>query len=48
MCQGLRSVFLPYSAQQYEPSHNWQLPLVALILVVWLVGSLVLAVRTFR
>lgn len=48
MCQGLRSVFLPDSAQQYEPSHSWQLPLVALILVIWLVGSLTLAVRTFR
>jgi ABC-2 type transport system permease protein len=48
MCQGLRSVFLPNEALIAEPSHSWQLPQAALILALWLVGSLLLATRTFR
>ena len=48
MCQGLRSVFLPDEALVAEPSHAWQLPQTALILGIWLVGSLLLATRTFR
>jgi ABC-2 type transport system permease protein len=48
MCQGLRSVFLPDQALVAEPAHSWQLPQTALILAAWLVGSLLLALRTFR
>lgn len=48
MCQGLRSVFLPDQALVAEPSHAWQLPEIALILAAWLVGSTLLALRTFR
>jgi ABC-2 type transport system permease protein len=48
MCQGLRSVFLPTAFQAVEAGHSWQLGRVALVLVAWLAGSLVLCLTTFR
>jgi ABC-2 type transport system permease protein len=48
MCQGLRSVFLPDSLLVAEPAHSWELGRVALVLVAWIVGSLILCLRTFR
>jgi ABC-2 type transport system permease protein len=48
MCQGLRSVFLPDQLLVAEPAHSWELGKVALVLLAWLVGSLVLCLRTFR
>jgi ABC-2 type transport system permease protein len=48
MCQGLRSVFLPDSLLAAEPAHSWELGRVALVLAAWLVGSLILCLRTFR
>jgi len=48
LCQGLRSVFLPARMLIAEPAHSWELGKVALVLVAWLVGSLVLCLRTFR
>ncbi len=48
MCQGLRSVFLPDRMLIAEPAHSWELGKVALVLVAWLVGSLILCLRTFR
>ena len=48
MCQGLRSVFLPDSLLVAEPAHSWELGKVALVLVAWIVGSLILCLRTFR
>jgi ABC-2 type transport system permease protein len=48
MCQGLRSVFLPDSLLVAEPAHSWELGKVALVLVAWTVGSLILCLRTFR
>ena len=48
MCRGLRSVFLPDQALAAEPTHAWLLPQTAVVLAVWLVGSLLLAARTFR
>jgi ABC-2 type transport system permease protein len=48
MCQGLRSVFLPNQMLVAEPAHSWELGKVALVLLAWLVGSLVLCLRTFR
>lgn len=48
LCQALRSVFLPASAAQYEPSHSFQNGVTALILAAWLVGGLLLALRTFH
>ena len=48
MCQGLRSVFLPDTLVQLEAGHSWELGKVALVLAAWLVGSLILCLRTFR
>ena len=48
MCQGLRSVFLPNSLLVAEPAHSWELGKVALVLMAWIVGSLILCLRTFR
>lgn len=48
LCQGLRSVFLPDSLLAAEPAHNWEHGATALVLAAWLVGSLVLCLKTFR
>jgi ABC-2 type transport system permease protein len=48
LAQGLRSVFLPDSLAQLEPGHGWELGKVALVLVAWFAGSLILCLRTFR
>jgi len=31
-----------------EPAHSWELGKVALVLLAWIVGSLILCLRTFR
>lgn len=48
LAQGMRSVFLPASAEAYEVSGSWQHGLTAVVLVVWSVAALLVAVRTFR
>ncbi|AMB59638.1 ABC transporter permease [Microterricola viridarii] len=48
MAQGMRAVFLPQSFETLEPSGAWDLGLVALVLVGWLVVGLVLSRLTFR
>ena len=48
LCQGLRAVFLPDTLLAAEPAHSWELGRVALVLTAWLVGSLILCLRTFR
>jgi ABC-2 type transport system permease protein len=48
LCSALRSVFLPDAFGAHEPGHSYQLGLTALILAGWLVGALLLALRTFR
>ncbi len=48
MCQGLRGVFLPESAQVLEQAGSWELGRVALVLGAWCVGGLVLCLLTFR
>jgi ABC-2 type transport system permease protein len=48
LCQGMRSVFLPDSFQRQELAGSWELGRVALILLVWAAGALLLALRTFR
>jgi ABC-2 type transport system permease protein len=48
MCQGLRSVFLPDALLPAEPTHSWQLGLVALVLAAWAVAGLMLCLKTFR
>jgi ABC-2 type transport system permease protein len=48
MCQGLRGVFLPESAQVLEQAGSWELGRVALVLAAWCVGGLALCLLTFR
>jgi len=48
LCQGMRSVFLPDAFKTQEAAGSWELPRVALVLVVWLVISAALCVGTFR
>ncbi|MGA5900840.1 ABC transporter permease [Streptomyces venetus] len=48
MCQGLRGVFLPESAQVLEQAGSWETGRVALVLAAWCVGGLVLCLLTFR
>jgi ABC-2 type transport system permease protein len=48
MCQGLRGVFLPESAQVLEQAGSWETGRVALVLGAWCVGGLALCLLTFR
>ncbi|CAL9656884.1 hypothetical protein SUDANB1_06816 [Streptomyces sp. enrichment culture] len=48
MCQGLRGVFLPESAQVLEQAGSWEPGRVALVLAAWCVGGLGLCLLTFR
>ncbi len=48
MCQGIRSVFLPDSFQTQEPAGSWEHGKVALVLLAWIVGGLLVSLRTFR
>lgn len=48
LCQGLRSVFLPDRLLASEPAHSWEHGRMALVLVAWLIGSLILCLTTFR
>jgi ABC-2 type transport system permease protein len=48
LCQGMRSVFLPASAQLQEPAHSWELGRVALVLLVWVVLGSVACATTFH
>ncbi|MFC9133044.1 ABC transporter permease [Streptomyces sp. NPDC057099] len=48
MCQGLRGVFLPESAQVLEQAGSWEFGRVALVLAAWCVGGLALCLLTFR
>ncbi|HEV2087966.1 MAG TPA: ABC transporter permease [Cryptosporangiaceae bacterium] len=48
MAQGMRAVFLPDSFAAAEAAGSWELGRVALALVAWTVGGLVLCLLTFR
>lgn len=48
MAQGMRSVFLPESFASMEQNGTWDLGLVALVLLGWLVVGLVISRLTFR
>lgn len=48
LTQGMRSVFLPDSFTAQEVAGAWELPKVALVLVVWTVIGGVLALTTFK
>lgn len=48
MAQGMRSVFLPPQLAAAEPGGSWHVGTGAVVLALWLVGGLVVAVRSFR
>jgi ABC-2 type transport system permease protein len=48
MCQGMRAVFLPDTFASQEAAGSWELGRVALILLAWCVGGLILCLTTFR
>ena len=48
LAQGMRAVFLPEDFRMAEQFESWQLPLVALVCLVWLVVGLVAVRVTFR
>ncbi|MFB2580657.1 ABC transporter permease [Herbiconiux sp. P15] len=48
IAQGMRAALLPESFAAVEPGGEWNLPLVALVLGIWLVVGLVLCRVTFR
>lgn len=48
MAQGLRSVFLPPELAMAEPAHSWELNRVAIFLLLWVVGGLLVVMRTFK
>jgi len=48
LTQAMRSVLLPNGFHRLEPQHSWHLDQVALVLLAWCVGSLVVALPTFR
>jgi ABC-2 type transport system permease protein len=48
LAQGMRSVFLPDSFAALEESGTWNLPVVALVLVAWLIVGLIVTTLTFR
>jgi ABC-2 type transport system permease protein len=48
ICQGLRSVFLPQQAVVLEPAGSWEHGRIALVLLAWIAGGLVLCLTTFR
>lgn len=48
LTQGMRSVFLPDSFTAQEVAGSWELPMVALVLVIWTVIGGVLALTTFK
>ena len=47
VAQGMRSVFYPAAMETQEVASAWEHPMVALVLILWLVAGLVLCTRTF-
>jgi len=48
LAQGLRSAFLPSTAARLEPAGSWERGTIALVLLAWIAGGLVVCARTFR
>lgn len=48
MAEGYRAALLPSYFQRLEPGHHWDYTAMALVMVAWLAGGLLLAARTFR
>ena len=48
IAQGYRSALLPDGLSVLEPTHTWEHARTALVLALWVVGALVVSLRTFR
>ena len=48
LTQGMRSVFLPESFAAEEVAKSWEIPQIAIVLLIWTVVGTVLALKTFR
>ena len=48
LAQGFRSVFLPESFADAEPSGSWEHPMIVLVTLIWLVVGLAVVRATFR
>ena len=48
LTQGMRSVFLPEDFATQEVAGNWEIPRIALVLIVWTILGTLLALKTFR
>jgi ABC-2 type transport system permease protein len=47
LCQGIRSAFLPDDFKYQEPAGSWEHPMTLIVLAAWLVGALLLSLRSF-
>jgi ABC-2 type transport system permease protein len=48
LTQGMRSVFLPESFAAEEVAKSWEIPQIAIVLLIWTVVGTLLALKTFR
>jgi ABC-2 type transport system permease protein len=48
LTQGMRSVFLPENFATQEVAKSWEIPQIAIVLLVWTVLGTFLALRTFK
>lgn len=48
IAEGYRAALLPATFQQVEPGHHWHYGEIALVLVAWSAGALVVSLLTFR
>jgi ABC-2 type transport system permease protein len=48
LTQGMRSVFLPESFAAEEVAKSWEIPQIAIILLIWTVVGTFLALKTFK
>ena len=48
LTQGMRSVFLPESFAAEEVAKSWEIPQIAIILIIWTVIGTFLALKTFK
>jgi ABC-2 type transport system permease protein len=44
----MRSVFLPESFAAEEVAKSWEIPQIAIVLLIWTVVGTLLALKTFR
>ena len=48
LTQGMRSVFLPESFATQEVAKSWEIPQIAIVLLIWTVVGTILALKTFK